>query len=108
MTNWINEGEPVYLGENAAVPLTVTFPWATALGTPTITAYREGNATNVADTVMPSGSHTTSGNQLTLKAFSGGTGGETYILSIVIAVDSVTDEWFLKVGVLKKETGRMT
>ena len=107
MSNWINNGVAVYQGENAQIAWTITFPWGTSLGTPTVAVYKEGTTTDVAGTVMPAGSHSTSGNQLTMKVLKSLTGGEYYIISITIAVDSITDEWFMKVGALKKETGKM-
>lgn len=108
MSNWINNGRPVEQGENAEIPWTITFPWATSLGTPAVAVYKDGTTTDVAGTVMPSGSHSTSGNQLTMKVLKLLTGGETYIISITVAVDSITDEWFMEVDALKSETGKAT
>ena len=105
---WILES-PLKQGELAIIPWTITWPWATTVGatTTTIAVYKKGTTTDVADTVMPDGSHTASGNSLTMKPLKLLTGGEKYIISITIDVDGVTDEYFVEVWALKTETGQL-
>jgi hypothetical protein len=103
---WINEGVPVEQGENASVPWSVKWPSASTVASPTVKVYKKGTTTDVAATVMPSGSHTASGNLLTMKNLTALTGGESYIISITITVDGVVDEFFMAVRCLKQETGQ--
>ena len=105
---WVLES-PLKQGERAIIPWTVTWPWASAVGATTITVkvYKKGTTTDVAGTVMPDGSHTASGNSLTMKALKLLVGGEKYIISILIDVDGVTDEYFIEVFALKSETGQL-
>ena len=95
-----------YQGENASIPWVLSFTWATTVSAPTsVTAYKNG--TDVSSTVL-SGSNSVSETNLTLKALGSTTGGELYIIDIVVAVDGVTDEWWLPVQVLKEKTGKTT
>jgi len=103
---WIIEGDQ-FQGENATIPWTIVFPWATTLASVTVQVFKEGSTADVAGTVMPSGSHSTTGNSLTMKPLTALTGGEWYILAIQITVDGVADEWFMRIGALKQETGKM-
>lgn len=101
---WIVEGKQ-YQGENASIPWSVSFPWATTVTVSTVKVFKKGTTTDIASTVMPSGSHSASGNTITLKPLTALTGGESYIISMTVSVDGVTDEWFMEVGALKEETG---
>ena len=105
---WILES-PLKQGELAIIPWTITWPWATTVGaaTKTVAVYKKGTTTDVAGTVMPAGSHTAAGNQLTMKPLKLLAGGEKYIVSITIDVDGITDEYFLEVYALKSETGAL-
>ena len=105
---WILES-PLMQGENAEIPWTITWPWATTVGstTKTVAVYKRGTTTDVEGTVMPGGSHTASGNQLTMKPLKLLVGGEKYIISITIDVDGITDEYFVEVYALKSETGQL-
>jgi len=94
-----------YQGENASIPWVLQFSWATTVSAPTsVTVYKNG--TDVSSTVL-SGSNSVSGTNLTLKALGSLTGGESYIIDIVVSVDGVTDEWWLPVDCLKEKTGRV-
>lgn len=105
---WILES-PLMQGENAEIPWTITWPWATTVGstTKTVAVYKLGTTTDVAGTVMPAGSHSASGNQLTMKPLKNLTGGEKYTISITIDVDAIVDEYFVEVYALKSETGQL-
>ena len=105
---WIIDS-PVSQGENAVIAWGITWPKATTVGasTKTVAVYKKGTTTNVASTVMPSGSHIAYGNLLALKALQLLTGGEKYIISITIDIDGVTDEYFMEVWALKSETGKL-
>ena len=95
-----------YQGPSSAIPYTLQCAWATAItGTPTVTAYK--GATDVSSTVL-SGSNTISGNALTLKTLGSLTGGEEYVISVVMTVDGVTDTWWLPVTALKATSGLKT
>jgi len=95
---------PIYQGAGATVTYSIQFPWATTCATPTIAAYKGG--TTVTTTVFPSGSASASGNTITLAPLTALTGGEAYIISIVDAVDGVTDQWFLEVRAVSSTTGK--
>jgi len=95
-----------YQGPSSAIPYTLQCAWATAItGTPTVTAYK--GATDVSSTVL-SGSNSISGNALTLKTLGSLTGGEEYVISVVMTVDGVTDTWWLPVTALKASSGLRT
>ena len=95
-----------YQGPSSAIPYTLQCAWATAItGTPTVTAYK--GATDVSSTVL-SGSNSISGNALTLKTLGSLTGGEEYVISVVMTVDGVTDTWWLPVTALKATSGLKT
>ena len=102
---WINEGIAVFQGENASVPWTITWAYATTVASPTIQVFKLGTTTDVAGTVMPGGSHTASGNSLTMKNLTAMTAGETYVVAIQITVDGIADEFFLLVKALHESTG---
>jgi hypothetical protein len=99
------EESPIYQGAGATVPYSVTFPFATTVAAGTIAVYKNG--ADVTSTVMPSGSHSASGNVLTLKPLTALTGGETYLISIAATVDGVADQWFCEVKAVKTTTGKM-
>lgn len=103
---FVNEGMPVLQGENASIPWTVTWAYATTVSSPTVQVFKQGTTTDVAGTVMPSGSHTASGNSLTMKNLTALTAGETYIVDIQITVDGVADEFFLIVKAVHEATGK--
>ena len=106
-STWLIES-PVKQGENAQIPWTISWPDATTVGASSITVkvYKKGTTTDVASTVMPDGSHSASGNTVTLKVLKLLTGGERYIVSVTTDVDGVTDEYFFEVIALKQETGK--
>lgn len=92
-----------YQGPSSSIPYTLQCAWATAItGTPTVTAYK--GTSDVSSTVL-SGSNTISGNALTLKTLGSLTGGEDYVISVVMTVDGVTDSWWLPVTCLKASSG---
>ena len=94
-----------YQGENASIPWVLSFPWATTVASPTsVTVYKGG--TDTSSTNMPSGSHSVSGTNLTLKSLTALVGGELYMIDVVVSVDGVVDEWWLPVQALKKQTGK--
>ena len=97
--------QPVVQGQNASIPWTITFPWATSVTSPTVAVYKKGTTSDVSGTVMPSGSHTVSGNSLTMKNLTSLTAGESYIVDIRITVDGIADEFFLEVKALRQELG---
>jgi hypothetical protein len=95
-----------YQGPSSAIPYTLQCAWATAItGTPTVTAYK--GTSDVSSTVL-SGSNSISGNALTLKTLGSLTGGEEYVISVVMTVDGVTDTWWLPVTALKSTSGLKT
>ena len=96
---------PVVQGVNASIPWTIVFPWATSVTSPTVAVFKKGTTTDVASTVMPLGSHTVSGNSLTMKNLTSMTAGESYIVDIRITIDGIADELYLQVDCLRQETG---
>lgn len=96
-----------YQGENASIPWVLNFSWATTVASPTsVTVYKGGS--DATSTTMPSGSHSVSGNNLTLKNLTALTGGELYMIDVVVSIDGVVDEFWLPVQALKKQTGKTT
>ena len=99
---WILES-PVHVVEGISIPFTITFPWATTVSaSPTVEIYKDGSSTNTASTYMPSGSHSVSGNTLTMKNLTAVVPGK-YVLVINATVDGVADVWKLGVVVHKQE-----
>lgn len=99
---WVIES-PINIVEGATIPLTVTFPWATAVTTvPTVEIYKDGSSTDSAATYMPSGSHTASGNTQTLKPLTALIPGK-YVIVMNSTVDSVLDVWKIQANVQKQE-----
>ena len=105
---WILE-VPLEQGETAEIPWTVVWNSATTVGAASIAVavYKLGTTTDVAGTVMPTGTHTASGNSITMKPLKLLTGGEKYIISITTDIDGIVDETFGEVWALKSETGRL-
>lgn len=105
---WVNEGIPVQQGEDATIAWSVRWDYATTVGstTKTVKVFKKGSSTDGASTYMPSGSHTASGNILTMKPLTALVGGEKFIISILIDVDGQTDQFWLEVHALKAETGK--
>jgi len=93
-TLWLVES-PVYQGTEATVPYSIAFEGVTTIASPSITVYKGG--ADVTSTVMPSGSHSTSGNVLTMKPLTALVNGSEYVISIVATADGVAKEWFLAV-----------
>jgi hypothetical protein len=92
-----------YQGPSSSIPYTLQCAWATAItGTPTVTAYK--GTTDVSGTVL-SDNNTISGNALTLKKLGALTGGEEYVIEVVMTVDGITDTWWLPVVCLKAASG---
>jgi hypothetical protein len=94
-----------YQGAGASIPWVLSFAWATTVASPTaVTVYKNGTDTSA--TNMPSGSHSVSGTNLTLKPLTALIGGELYIVDVIITVDGVPDEFWLPVQALKSTTGK--
>ena len=94
---------PYPMIEGGSIPFTITFDWATTVGaSPTVEIYKDGSSTNTASTYMPSGSHSVSGNTITMKNFTNVVPGK-YVLVINATVDGVADVWKHGVQVSKQE-----
>lgn len=99
---WLEES-PIYVVEGATPTITVTFPWATTCsGTPTVEIYKDGSSTDSAGTYMPAGSHSVSGNTMTMKALAVLVPGN-YAIVMNVTVDGVLDVWKLGLVVEKQE-----
>ena len=81
---------------SVSVPLTVVFPWASAVSAVSDVKVYKGTE-DTTSTNMPSGSHSTSQNTLTTKAFTALVPGATYTIVFVATVDGITDAWMLEV-----------
>ena len=92
---WIKES-PVIQGERESIPYSLLFSWATTatVDDSSLIVYK-GNE-DVTSSVT-TGSNTYSGNIVTLKTLTGLTGGQTYVLSILVTVDGVQDEYKMEV-----------
>lgn len=77
---------PVKLVEGETVTFTCTF-WGVPSSV-SCAVYKNGGATAVTSTVMPSGSVTISGNTATLKPATAMTGGARYIFAVTGTVSS--------------------
>ena len=75
----------------AGETLTLSLTWlgATSVSAPGATVYHNG--TDETSTIMPSGSHSASGNVQTLKPITAMTGGETYVIAASATVDGNTE-----------------
>jgi hypothetical protein len=92
-----------YQGPSSAIPYTLQCAWATTITSVTsVTLYKGGS------TVALSGSSTISGNAVTLPSLGSLTGGEEYVMEVVMTVDGVKDTWWLPVTALKSSTGLKT
>lgn len=80
-------GSPVFMSPTETYTFTVTWPWATSLSSSTAAAFKV-NGSDVSSTLMPSGSHTASGNVQTLKPITAVTGGTTYVVNVTTTIDS--------------------
>lgn len=76
---------PVYAVEGETRYYSIEFLGVTTISSATVTVYSKKR--DVTATVMPSGSHTTSGNVLTLKPAVFGTGGR-YVITAQVTCDS--------------------
>jgi len=78
------------LGTGSIEPLSFQFDDYTSVGVVSVAAYKNGSGADLASTIMPSGSHSVSGNILTTKPIQNLTAGCYYILSIIVTVNGTT------------------
>jgi len=97
------------IGENASKSYSIIFDNITTVtleSQSNVKVYRNGS--DVTSTVMPSGTHTTSNNVLTLKAIEPhGFGGDTLIINIKVDADGQDEVRFIKLLVASEETGKV-
>lgn len=99
---WL-ERNPARLVEGATPTIKITFPWATTIAaSPTVEIYKDESSTNSADTYMPAGSHSGSGNTLTAKPLAVLVPGK-YVIVFNATVDGILDVWKLGMVVQKQE-----
>jgi len=80
---------PIVVVAGETLTLSVTWLGATSVSSPTATVYHNG--TDETSTIMPSGSHSASGNVQTLKPITAMTGGEDYVIAVQATVDGNTE-----------------
>ena len=99
---WLKE-DPLEMIEGEVVTFSVTFEGITACSSPTAKVYR--NETDVTSTAMATGSHSASGNVVTLKPLTAGTsdGGEIYVVVVQATADGNTEKRKVRVYILKDE-----
>jgi len=87
--------------ETLAYQITTT-NWVSSPTNPTAVVYDENNNdANVSSTVMPSGSHSASGDVITLKALTALTEGHSYRIEVKFSVSSNIYEFFFRVRCIK-------
>lgn len=87
--------------EGSTLTYSLTWLGASTLASPSAKVYMNG--TDVTSTVMPSGSHSVSGNVQTLKpiAFQSGHGGNVYVVEPSCTVDGNNEVARFKIRVLR-------
>lgn len=93
---------PKTLVEGEGITYSITYLNATTCSSPSAIVYRNGN-NDVTSTVMPSGSHSATGNVVTLKPITGLVGNATYIIAVTATVDGNTRVKKIKLIVQKDE-----
>ena len=95
------------IGENASKAYSIIFDGITTVSNPSVTVYKN-ESSDVTSTVMPSDSHTVSGNVLTMKPLvPTGMGGQTLTADIIVTADGNTEERFIRWYVAKQESGKV-
>lgn len=92
---WILES-PIVIGERETIPLSIQFPWATSATVDSSALVVYKGSTDVTSSVT-TGSNSYSGNRITLKSLTGLSGGQTYILSVLVTLDGIDEEYKLQV-----------
>ena len=80
---------PVSVISGETLTLSLTWLGATSVSAPGATVYHNG--TDETSTIMPSGSHSASGNVQTLKPITAMVGGEDYVIAASATVDGNTE-----------------
>lgn len=81
---------PVRMVAGETRTFTLVFQGVTAVTNPSAAVYKGGTGSDLAGTVMPSGSHSASGNTATLKPLTSLTAGETYTVAVTATCDGDT------------------
>jgi len=99
-TLWVLEG-PQTMREGETVTYSLTWLGGTNLSTPSAIVYKNGTVVTTA--VMPSGSHSVSGNVQTLKPVTipAGYGGSTIVVEASCIVDGNTEKRGIQIKCLK-------
>ena len=82
-------GSPIWQFEGETVTYTVTVEGTSAPSSPSATVYKNG--TDVTSTVMPSGSHTASGQVITMKPVTALVAGSDYSIMLQATVGGSTE-----------------
>jgi hypothetical protein len=95
----LEEAEAVV--EGATITYSYTWTGISSVSSPTATVYKDGQ--DITSTVMPSGSHSVSGNVQTLKpiVFQANHGGSKYVINIQAVADGNTDIYKQDILVLR-------
>jgi hypothetical protein len=101
----IEEVDPLVAG--STMTYTVKFKGASSVTSPGVAIYVDESDTDSASTLMPSGSHTASGNVATLKPLvvPSTDGGKDYLLNVSATVDGNTEVALIKIKILRPWTG---
>ena len=93
---WLKES-PIdqIAGTNVAISYTVVFEGITTVTVNAITVWKDG--TNVTATTMPAGTHTASGNRLTMAPLTALIYPGNYVILMEVDVDGQDDAWQLLV-----------
>lgn len=92
---------PISMIEGESITFNITWQGAGSLSSPTAIVYKKG--ADITSTVMPSGSHSVSGNVQTLKPLTPSTndGGQKYVIVVQCEVDGNTEKRKLMVNIVK-------
>jgi len=98
----IKEGIRRQTSDETLVYSVTTTNWASTPVVGTVTVYDESdNDTDVTSTVMPSGSHSNSGDVITLKPLTALTIDHSYRVEVQFTVGSSTYEFYFRVKCIK-------
>lgn len=78
------QGSPIWVYPGETVTITITVEGTNAPSSPSATVYK--GRTDVSSTNMPSGSHSVSGQVITLKPFTAGVGNADYSVIVIATV----------------------
>lgn len=111
MAIWVREQdtpEELEMVEGSTITYSVTFEGATSVSTVSAEVFVNGNPSDQAATIFPSGSTSASGNVATLKPFvaTAAVGGKKCTVAVTATVDGNTERVKFEIFVVKENATR--